>query len=123
MRSLARELLIPEYGVSPLENISHIRMPYDQTSQSDVYLPKLSASGAVHLTGICFMPSETIWMQNHFDEMLWDRIVMRLNTYVFFFFAWHAKVWYFDAMLEIHKTISSCEIAMYTVFRLQISHA
>lgn len=59
IRSLALELLMPVYGVSPFENISHTKMPYDQTSHSVVYLPKFSASGAVHLIGICFMPSDT----------------------------------------------------------------
>lgn len=60
IRSRALELLIPVYGVSPLENISHINIPYDQTSHNDVYLPKFNASGAVHLIGICFIPSETV---------------------------------------------------------------
>lgn len=59
IRSLARELLIPAYGVSPLEKISNINIPYDQTSQRVVYFPKFSASGAVHLIGICFIPSDT----------------------------------------------------------------
>lgn len=59
IRSLALALLIPEQGVSPLEKISHMRIPYDQTSQREVYLPKFKASGAVHLIGICFIPSET----------------------------------------------------------------
>lgn len=64
IRSRARELLIPVYGVSPLENISHINIPYDHTSHNDVYLPKFNASGAVHLIGICFIPSETDFEKN-----------------------------------------------------------
>lgn len=67
IRSLARELLMPVYGVSPFENISHTRMPYDQTSHNVVYLPKFNASGAVHLIGICFMPSETKQSFNSFQ--------------------------------------------------------
>lgn len=41
-------------------NISHINIPYDQTSHNDVYFPKFNASGAVHLIGICFIPSDTV---------------------------------------------------------------
>lgn len=68
IRSLALELLIPAYGVSPFENISQIKIPYDQTSHSDVYLPKFNASGAVHLIGICFIPSDTVEQLDIFNE-------------------------------------------------------
>lgn len=70
--SLALELLMPVYGVSPFENISHTRIPYDQTSHSVVYLPKFNASGAVHLIGICFMPSETVWSTTQMVKLLYQ---------------------------------------------------
>lgn len=45
---------------SPKENISHSRMPYDQTSLSEVYRLSKMLSGAIHFTGrnVCGMPEK-----------------------------------------------------------------
>lgn len=118
IRSRARELLIPAYGVSPFENISHIKMPYDHTSHKDVYLPKFSASGAVHLIGICFIPSETAKKKKNNKKISsthapqCQSIVNASLTYVLFFFAGHSKVRNFNYIFITYQTVPCGQVTV-----------
>ena len=107
---------LPGYGILPREKISHKRIPYDQTSDSDDIMRLVRDSGAIHFTGISDCISNifvegTIVSNTYKRKWLGYLSLFLVITFVVHF-ARHSEIGHFNDSIVRQQNISGGQVSV-----------